>query len=66
MALSEKTVVDQITVGPQDTVFVRETTIIEKDGGEIAKTYHRYSLVKGQDISEQPDKVKAVCTAAWS
>jgi len=65
MSVTEKTFVDQVTVNEQNIVFVREATVIEKNGEEISKTYHRYSLVKGQDISTQPEKVKTICSAIW-
>lgn len=66
MSFTEKTIVDQITVLDDGIVLVREANIIEKDGSEISKTYHRYSLNKGQDISSQPNKVKVICQAAWA
>jgi hypothetical protein len=66
MALTEKKIIDQITVDVIGTVFVRETTIIEDDGAEIAKTYKRWSLKKGQDVSDQTQQVQDICAAAWN
>jgi hypothetical protein len=65
MALTEKKIVDQITVDAIGTVFVREATIVENDGAEIAKTYKRWSLNKGQDVSDQTQQVQDICAAAW-
>ena len=64
--ITKETVVDQITVTENGIVLYREVTRVIEDGKEIAKTYHRTSLTPGQDIAGQPEKVIAVCNAAWS
>jgi hypothetical protein len=66
MALTETKVVDQITVTENGIVLYREATRILKDGNEIAKTYHRTSLTPGQDLTGQPDNVKAIAQVAWT
>jgi len=65
MALTEKQIIDQITVDGTGIVFVREATIVENNGVEIAKTYKRWSLTKGQDVSGQSQQVQDICAAAW-
>jgi hypothetical protein len=64
--ITKQTNVDQITVTESGIVLYREVTRVIEDGKEIAKTYHRTSLTPGQDIAGQPEKVIAVCNAAWS
>jgi hypothetical protein len=66
MALEETKVVDQITVAENGTVLYREATKILKDGVEIAKTYHRSSLVPGSDLTNVPEKVVAIANVAWT
>ena len=66
MALTETKIVDQITVTENGIVLYREATRILKDGDEIAKTYHRTSLTPGQDLTGQPDNVKAIAQVAWT
>ena len=66
MALTETKIVDQITVTENGIVLYREATRILKDGNEIAKTYHRTSLTPGQDLTGQPDNVKAIAQVAWT
>lgn len=66
MALSETTVVDQITVTENGTVLYREATRVLRDGEQIAQTYHRTSLTPGQDLTGQPANVVAICNAAWT
>jgi hypothetical protein len=63
---TETKVIDQITVTENGVVLYREATRILKDGDEIAKTYHRSSLTPGQDLTGQPDNVKAIAQVAWT
>jgi len=64
MALTETKVIDQITVTENGTVLYREATRILKNGEQISQTFHRTSLTPGQDYSDQPDNVKAICAVA--
>ena len=66
MLLSETKVIDQITVMENGAVLYREVTRITRDGAQIAQTYHRNSLQPSQDLTYQPDKVVAICKAAWT
>ena len=66
MALTKEVTVDQITVTENGIVLYREATRIIEDGEEISKKYHRTSLTPGQDLAGQPDKVVAICNAAWT
>jgi len=58
--------IDQITVVENGIVQVREATKITEDGTELSRTFHRWTLTPGQDITDQDDRVKAVCQAAWT
>ena len=64
MALEKQITIDKIEV-VGDVVQVRQATIILEDGAELSKSYHRWCLNKGDDISEQDAKVQAVCNAVW-
>ena len=66
MSLSKEIVVDQITVTENGIVLYREATRIMEDGNQISQTYHRTSLTPGQDLTGQPEKVIAICNAAWT
>ena len=66
MAIKKQTVVDQITVTENGTVLYREVTRVVENGNEIAKTYHRTSLTPGQDLTGQPDNVRAIAQVAWT
>jgi len=66
MSLTKSTVVDQITVTDNGIILYREATRIFEDGVELSKTYHRSSLVPGQDLSNVPKNVIAICNTAWT
>ena len=66
MALTKSTVIDSITVTENGIVLYREATRIMEDGNEISKSYHRTSLTPGQDLTDQPAQVVAICNAAWT
>jgi hypothetical protein len=66
MSLTKEVAVDQITVTENGIVLYREATTIKEDGEEISKKYHRTSLTPGQDLTGQPEKVVAICNAAWT
>ena len=66
MSLTKSTVVDQITITEDGSVFYREATRIMEDGNELSKTYHRSSLTPAQDLTGVPANVVAICNTAWT
>jgi hypothetical protein len=64
MALEKQIIIDKIEV-VGDVIQVRQATLILEDGVELSKSYHRWVLQKGDDISEQDAKVQAICNAVW-
>ena len=66
MALTESTKIDQIEIVSDWNIQVRQATSIEKDGVEIAKTFHRWLLTPDMDISNQPSNVQTIANAAWT
>ena len=77
MALTERCENDKIeVVGQYKAVQVRCATIIERDGVEVTRSFHRHVLHPGTldadnnlvdtDISEEDADVQAICTAAWT
>ena len=77
MALTERFENDKIeVVGKYKAVQVRKATVIERDGVEISRTFHRHVLHPGTlgdgdvlvdtDISGEDADVQAICTAAWT
>jgi len=66
MALTESTKIDQIEVVGDWNIQVRQATIIERDGAFVSRTFHRWVLTPDSDISDQEQKVKDICNAAWT
>ena len=66
MALTESTSIDQIEIVNNWNIQVRQATVIEKDGEQVARTFHRWVLTPDMDISGQEQKVKDICNAAWT
>jgi hypothetical protein len=66
MAITKEKVIDQITVTENGIVLYREATRIMEDGKQLSQTYHRSSLTPGQDLTDQPTNVAAICNAAWT
>ena len=66
MSITKEKVIDQITVNENGTILYREAMRIMEDGTELTKTYHRSSLTPAQDLTGVPEKVVAICNAAWT
>ena len=78
MALTERFENDKIeVVGQYKSIQVRRATVIERDGVEINRSFHRHVLQPGTvgvgtdqltdtDVSGEDADVQAICTAAWT
>ena len=77
MALTERCENDKIEiVGPHKHVQVRCATVIERDGVEVTRSFHRHVLHPGTlgegdvlvdtDLSAEDADVAAIATAAWT
>ena len=67
MAITKTTKVDKIeVVGDYKQIQVREATVIEEDGVELTRSFHRYVLSPGSDLTDQPPEVAAIANAVWT
>ena len=66
MALIERKVVDLIEVLERGQLQIREANLIEKDGIVVAKTFHRYVLAPGDDVSDKEQRIKDIAAAVWT
>ena len=77
MALTERFENDKIeVVGTYKAVQVRKATIIEKDGVELTRSFHRHALTCGSlddsdnlidtNISGEDADVQAICNTVWT
>lgn len=67
MAITKTVKTDKIEiVGDFKNIQVRQATVIEEDGVELTRSFHRYVLSPGQDISEQSSEIQAIANAVWN
>jgi hypothetical protein len=66
MSLTEKIEIDRIEVAGDWNIQVRQATVIEKDGVQVARSFHRWVLTPDSDISGQEQKVQDICNVAWT
>jgi len=66
MSLTEKTSIDQIEIVGDWNIQVRQANIIERDGQFVSRTFNRWVLTPDMNISDQEQKVKDICNAAWT
>jgi hypothetical protein len=66
MALVEKQLVDKIELVQSNHILVRTANIIERDGVEVTRTFHRSSFAPGDSIVNEDPKVQAIANAVWT
>ena len=61
MAIVKRTEEDKIEiVGQYKCIQVRTATVIEEDGVELTRSFHRHVVSPGDDISGQSAEVQAI------
>jgi len=60
MALTKRIEIGSIEVLPMGQIQVRTDTIVEEDGVELSKSYHRHVVEPDSDISNEDQRVKDV------
>tara|TARA_B100000927_G_scaffold17626_1_gene13585 strand:+ start:2330 stop:2593 length:264 start_codon:yes stop_codon:yes gene_type:complete len=64
MAITKRTEEDKIeVVGKFKQIQVRTATIIEEDGKEISRSFHRHTVAPGADVSGESAEVQAIANA---
>jgi hypothetical protein len=53
-------------IPPFSIIQCRRADIIEKDGAEAGRTYHRHIRVPGDDVSDECAELQAVAAALWT
>ena len=51
---------------PNQTIQLRVATVVERDGEEVGRQYHRSVFTPGSDLSKAPEEVKAIASAIWT
>jgi len=66
MAFTERQEHKLEIIPPYNIIQCRRADIIEKDGKEVGRTYHRHVRVPGEDVSEDCAELQAVAAALWT
>ena len=66
MAFTERNEYKVEVIPPFKTLQVRRADIVEKDGVEVGRTYHRHVRNPGDDVSEDCAEVQAIAGALWT
>ena len=66
MALIEKQIVDLVELVQSNHIQFRTANIIERDGVEVTRTFHRHVLSPGADVTNEDPKVQAIANAVWT
>jgi hypothetical protein len=53
-------------IPPFSILQCRRADIIEKDGEEVGRTYHRHVCVPGDNMSNECSEMQAVAAALWT
>ena len=63
MAFTERQEHQLEIIPPYSIIQCRRADIIEKDGKEVGKTYHRHTRAPGEDVSNDCMELQAVAAA---
>ena len=64
MALNKTVLQDKIEiVGQHKSIQVRTATVIDEDGVELSRSFHRHVVSAGDDYSNESAEVQAICAA---
>ena len=67
MALTERTEEDKIeVVGQFKHIQVRTATVVERDGEELTRAFHRKVLAPDADVSGESAEVRGIADAVWT
>lgn len=66
MAFTERQEYKLEIIPPYSIIQCRRADIVEKDGVEVGRTYHRHVRCPGDDVSEDCAELQDVAAALWT
>ena len=66
MAFTEKQEYKLEVLPPFSVIQCRRADIVEKDGVEVGRSYHRHVRNPGDDVSSDCAELQSVATALWT
>jgi len=65
MAITKRTEIKE-EILPNQTIQVRVATVVEEDGVELGRKYHRHVVNPGDDVSGEAQEVQDIANALWT
>ena len=66
MAFTERQEYKLEIIPPYSVIQCRRADIVEKDGVEVGRTYHRHVRAPGDDVSQDCAELQAVAGSLWT
>jgi len=66
MAFTERSEYKLEILPPHNVIQVRRADIIEKDGVEVGRTFHRHVVAPGDDITGECAEVQSCASGLWT
>jgi hypothetical protein len=66
MSLVERSEYQIEVIPPFKVLNCRRSDIIERDGVEISRAYHRHTKVPGDDMTSEPPEMQVIAAALWT
>ncbi len=63
MPLTERHVIDRITILEDGTMEIREAIIVLRDGLEIARSFHRRPVTPDDNVAGEHPRIRALALA---
>ena len=65
MAITKRTELKE-EILPNQVIQIRVATVVEEDGVELGRSYHRHVVVPGQDVTGEAQEVQDIAAALWT
>ena len=67
MAITKEIVHDKLeVVSNYKHIQVRTATIINEDGIELSRSFHRRVITPDMDVSDESDEIQGIAAAVWT
>ena len=66
MAFTERQEYKLEIIPPHNIIQCRRADIVEKDGKEVGRTYHRHVVHPGDDVTGECAELQSVAGALWT
>lgn len=66
MAFTKQSYFDAITIRNTGEFEIRMANVVEEDGVEIAKNYHRRVITPADDVTAEPLKIRQLANLLWT